>query len=139
VAIESGLTVDDLRIRAEGSEFQHALINLLLNAVQACPATGGAVRIDVMRSGGDGRRAEIRITDNGCGIAPENQSRIFEPFFSVRPDGTGLGLFLSLNFVRRSGGDILVQSTPGHGSTFSIVLPAVDAAARAGTAEAVQA
>jgi len=67
----------------------------------------------------------VRVIDNGCGIASENQKRIFEPFFSARQGGTGLGLFLSLNFVRRWGGDIHVASEPGIGSTFEIVLPAL--------------
>jgi signal transduction histidine kinase len=73
---------------------------------------------------GDGR-VELAVTDHGGGIAPEHQARIFEPFFSMRAGGTGLGLFLSLNGVRRWGGDIVVQSRVGHGSTFSIVLPAL--------------
>ena len=71
----------------------------------------------------------MRIRDNGCGIAPEHQKRIFEPFFSLRKGGTGLGLFLSLNFIRRWGGDILVHSEPGAGSTFDVVLPPAMAAA----------
>ena len=71
----------------------------------------------------------IRVTDNGCGIAPDDQKRIFEPFFSLRKGGTGLGLFLSLNSVRRWGGDIHVESSPGRGSTFEVVLPACRAPA----------
>jgi PAS domain S-box-containing protein len=138
VAIQSVGGAGDVRIRAASSELQHALINLLLNAIQACRA-GGIVRVDAGRDGADGTRAVIRISDNGCGIAPENRARIFEPFFSARADGTGLGLFLSLNFVRSSGGEILVDSTPGLGSTFSVVLPAVGAAATPlDTAERVQ-
>jgi two-component system NtrC family sensor kinase len=68
----------------------------------------------------------VRVTgtDDGCGIAPEDQKRIFEPFFSLRKGGTGLGLFLSLNSVRRWGGDIVVESTLGRGSSFEVVLPA---------------
>jgi signal transduction histidine kinase len=99
---------------------------LILNAVQACPS-GGAVEIGATRtdlSGSD--RVRITVSDNGCGIAPEDHRRIFEPFFSLRPGGTGLGLFLSLNSIRRSGGDIAVDSTAGAGSTFAIVLPALD-------------
>ena len=72
-----------------------------------------------------GADIRIRVTDDGCGIAPENRKRIFEPFFSARQGGTGLGLFLSLNFVRRWGGDILVESVVGEGSTFEVVLPAL--------------
>ena len=65
----------------------------------------------------------IHVTDDGCGIPSEIQTRIFEPFFSARRGGTGLGLFLSLDFVRHWGGDIEVRSTPGSGSTFEVVLP----------------
>jgi PAS domain S-box-containing protein len=113
---------DALRGHADEGELQHALINLLLNAIQACQS-GGRVSI---RAAAHGRnQVAIAISDDGCGIAPEDQARVFEPFFSVRPGGTGLGLFLSLNFVRHWGGDILLQSAVGRGSTFSIVLPAI--------------
>ena len=90
-----------------------------MNAIQACERRGSVV-LEVHR----GEPVRILITDNGCGIAPENQKRIFEPFFSGRRGGTGLGLFLSLDFVRNWGGDIRVQSGPGVGSTFEIVFPA---------------
>lgn len=139
VVIQSTGTDASIRIRAENPELQQALINLLLNAIQACRG-GGVVQVVTGRGGADGTSAVIRISDNGCGIAAEHRARIFEPFFSVRAEGTGLGLFLALNFVRRSGGDLRVDSTPGQGSTFTVVLPAVGAAA-AGTdaAEAVPA
>jgi len=107
-------------VRAEEAELQHTLINLLLNAVQASPA-GGRVAVEA----GVGEQVRVRVIDNGCGIAPEDLKRIFEPFFSTRQGGTGLGLFLSLNFVRRSGGDLHATSEPGRGSTFEIVLPAL--------------
>ena len=106
-------------VRADSGDLQHALINLLLNAVQACK-TGGVVRVQVDGTG----PVHIRVSDDGCGIAPEFQKRIFEPFFSLRRGGTGLGLFLSLNFVRRWGGDIIVGSEAGAGATFDVVLPA---------------
>jgi two-component system NtrC family sensor kinase len=105
--------------RADESELQHSLINLSLNAVQACRA-GGRVTLSLV----DGDPVRLRVADNGCGIDVEHQKRIFEPFFSMRKGGTGLGLFLSLNFIRHWGGDIVVSSTPGEGSVFEIVLPA---------------
>jgi PAS domain S-box-containing protein len=113
-----------VHVRADESELQHAVINLSLNAVQAC-GPGGRVTLSVV----DGDPARLRIADNGCGIDTEHQKRIFEPFFGLRKGGTGLGLFLSLNFVRRWGGDIRVTSAPGAGSTFEIVLPTAVAAA----------
>jgi PAS domain S-box-containing protein len=119
VSIQHQPFAEGLHIRADEAELQHTLINLLLNAVQASQP-GGRVTI---QAEAEADAVRIRIADNGCGIAPENRQRIFEPFFSAREGGTGLGLFLSLNFVRRWGGDILVESTPGQGSTFEIVLP----------------
>jgi PAS domain S-box-containing protein len=110
-------------VRVDEAELQHALMNLLLNAVQSC-RTGGRVQVRVDRRD----QVLIRITDNGCGIDPEHQKRIFEPFYSLRQGGTGLGLFLSRNFVRRWGGDIAVTSAAGHGSTFEVRLPALAAA-----------
>lgn len=108
-----------IHLRADEADLQHALINLLLNAIQAC-TSGGVVSLTVE----DGTPIHIRVTDNGCGIPPEHQQRIFEPFCSLRKGGTGLGLFLSLNFVRRWGGDISLSSEPGIGSTFDVMLPA---------------
>jgi PAS domain S-box-containing protein len=126
IALKGDCGGDSVRVCTDEAELQHVLINLLLNAVQAC-SSGGSVHARV--SGG--ASARIAIADNGCGIPPEHQQRIFEPFFSLRNGGTGLGLFFSLNFVRGWGGDIVVRSTPGGGSTFEIVLPAVPESAEA--------
>jgi signal transduction histidine kinase len=110
-----------MHVRADEAELQHTLINLVLNAVQAS-RSGGRVVIEAE----GGKQVRVRVIDNGCGIAPEDQKRIFEPFFSARKGGTGLGLFLSLNFVRRWGGDLRVASEPGRGSIFEITLPALE-------------
>jgi PAS domain S-box-containing protein len=112
-----------MHVRADEAELQHTLINLLLNAVQASKA-GGQVTVEAEA----GEQVRVRVIDNGCGIAEDDQKRIFEPFFSARQGGTGLGLFLSLNFVRRWGGEIRVESVVGRGSTFEVVLPALGAA-----------
>jgi PAS domain S-box-containing protein len=109
-----------LRVRADEAELQNLLINLLLNAIQASKPGG---KVIVEAAGGDAVR--IRISDEGCGIPPEYRKKIFEPFFSLRSGGTGLGLFLSLNAVRSWGGDIHVESTPGKGSVFEVVLPGI--------------
>jgi PAS domain S-box-containing protein len=126
VQVELGPVPPDLHVRADEAEFQNVLINLILNAIQACPSIGGRVHVTVEA----GERIRIRVADTGCGIAPRDRTHIFEPFFSLRQGGTGLGLFLSLNAVRRWGGDITVESMPGEGSTFEVVLPALAEAAR---------
>jgi PAS domain S-box-containing protein len=108
-----------LHVVANEAELQHILINLLLNAIQASPA-GADVTLEV--SGGDPMR--IRVIDHGCGIAAEHRAKIFEPFFSLKQGGTGLGLFLSRDFARRWGGTITVESEPGAGSVFEVAVPA---------------
>ncbi len=108
----------EVRVRADESDLHHALVNLMLNAIQACQPGG---RVTVAISSGD--MARIRISDDGCGIPSDYLKRIFEPFYGLRKGGMGLGLFLSLNFVRRWGGDISVESVAGIGSTFEIALP----------------
>jgi PAS domain S-box-containing protein len=112
---------EDLHVRADEAELQHTFMNLLLNAVQACKP-GGKVGV---AAAGERDSVRIRVVDDGCGIPPEHLKHIFEPFFSLRQGGTGLGLFLSLNFVRRWGGDITVESAAGKGSAFEIVLPSL--------------
>jgi PAS domain S-box-containing protein len=119
VRIDVGPLPPGLHVRADESELQHALINLVLNAVQAC-RPGGTVSLTAERD----HPIRLRITDDGCGISPEQRKRIFEPFVSLRKGGVGLGLFLSHSFVRRWGGEIAVESEPGRGSTFEIRLPA---------------
>ncbi|MCE5310395.1 MAG: PAS domain-containing protein [Acidobacteriales bacterium] len=116
-----------LHVRADEAELQQALINLLLNAIQACKA-GGKVLVEVEPNDA----VHLRISDDGCGIPADVRKRIFEPFFSTRQGGTGLGLFLSINFVRRWGGDIHVESAPGRGSCFEVTLPMAAKAANLG-------
>lgn len=110
--------IPSIHVRVDEAELQHTIINLLLNAIQACKPGGRVVVSTAVNEA-----VHICITDDGCGIAPENRKRIFEPFFSLRQGGTGLGLFLSLNFVRRWGGDVLLESVAGKGSTFEVRLP----------------
>jgi signal transduction histidine kinase len=110
--------ISSVHVRADEAELQHTIINLLLNAIQAS-RPGKKVVVSVVVNDA----VRIRIADEGCGIAAENRKRIFEPFFSLRQGGTGLGLFLSLNFVRRWEGDILLETAMGQGSTFEVILP----------------
>jgi PAS domain S-box-containing protein len=128
VQVEARGISTGLLVRADEAEMHNVLVNLLLNAVQASPR-GACVVVSALA--GDDIR--LRVTDHGCGIAPDNLKRIFEPFFSLRGGGTGLGLFLSLNSVRRWGGDIRADSAPGQGSTFEVSLPALAVAAEQGS------
>jgi len=129
VRIDVGPLAPGWHVRADESELQHAVINLALNAVQASDP-GGCVSLSA--HGGDPVR--LRVADDGCGISPADRERIFEPFVSLRKGGTGLGLFLSLNFIRRWGGDVAIDSQAGVGTTFEVTLPAATAAGEEGAA-----
>jgi len=102
------------------SHLQQALMNLLLNAVEAMSQGG---ELTVATETGDGK-LKIFIRDTGAGITPENFERLFETFFTTKKHGTGLGLSISRRMVEEHHGTIEVQSEPGRGSTFTIVLPA---------------
>ncbi len=99
---------------------QHVVLNVLVNAIESCGESGGKV-VATFSVGPDIR---LQIRDNGCGISPEVQKRLFEPFRTQKPHGTGLGLFLSRTFMRRFNGDVrLVESAVGRGSCIELVFP----------------
>ena len=110
-------------IEADERKLKQVLLNLLTNAVKFTPP-GGCVKVVARR---ESDQISISINDNGVGIAPEDQARLFENFRQVgaaRAEGTGLGLALSKRFVELHGGSVAVDSAPGKGSTFTVVLPA---------------
>ena len=100
--------------------FKQALLNLLLNAQQAMP-DGGEI---TLQAGRDGDGVVLNVIDTGKGMAPEVAEKVFRPFFSTRPGGTGLGLATTRKIVAAHGGAIHVQSEVGRGSKFTIRLPA---------------
>jgi len=111
-------------VMGDANQLQQVVVNTVLNALQASEE-GQEVSVAVSESGGTVR---IRVADNGPGIGPENQDRVFDPFFSTKPEGQGSGLGLSVSYgiVERHGGDIRLDSGPGRGTTVTIELPAAD-------------
>jgi PAS domain S-box-containing protein len=117
---------DDLpAVAADPEHLRQILVNLVDNAVKYSP-DGGHVTIRIENRGGSVRFA---VSDEGLGIPPNEQTRIFEKFYRLDPDltrgvgGTGLGLYICRELVRRMAGHISVESTPGEGSTFVVDLP----------------
>lgn len=111
-------------LRADRQALAGALLSLLENAVQAC-APGG--RICLVATAGDAELA-FCVNDNGVGIAPEAQARLFEPFFTTRSGGTGLGLAIVRAVAEAHGGSVAARSAPGAGSEFVLRLPLAPAA-----------
>lgn len=111
----------ELVIQADADQLRQVFTNLVLNALQAMPS-GGILTVTTAVPAGEGR-CEILVADTGVGIPPENLGQIFNPFFTTRGDGTGLGLSVSYGIIRDHGGDIAVESTPGAGTSFRVTLP----------------
>jgi signal transduction histidine kinase len=102
----------------DSQQLRQAVWNLCLNALEATPE--GELRL---RAAIEGGRLIIEVTDTGEGIVPEDLLHIFEPFYSTKPRGSGLGLALVHRVVQDHGGDIDVRSAPGFGTTFTVSLP----------------
>jgi two-component system sensor histidine kinase HydH len=102
---------------------ERAILNLLLNAAQASPP-GAAVTVKTrLVETGAGPGVEVAVIDRGLGIESKNLENIFNPFFTTKSDGVGLGLAVVSKIVDEHGGQIAVESTPGEGSVFRIYLP----------------
>lgn len=106
----------------DNQQIEQVLVNLITNAVQAMP-DGGQLHVSLAQKGG---MVSIAVQDTGTGIPAENINRIFDPFFTTKPEGEGTGLGLSVGYgiISNHHGRIEVESTPGEGTTFTILLPA---------------
>ncbi|AEH45311.1 PAS/PAC sensor hybrid histidine kinase [Thermodesulfatator indicus DSM 15286] len=114
-----------LNVDLSRDELQHILTNLLLNAKEAM-SEGGEIFITTKKvETSRGPAALLRVKDSGIGIAKKDLAHIFEPFYTTKPSGrgTGLGLNVVLSLIHRCGGEIKVESEPGEGTTFELILP----------------
>ena len=146
ITLETTSTVPDGCVRADPSQVEQVLVNLVVNARDAMP-DGGTIRIEtisgelpplapepageplVSAAEGSARPAvALRVTDTGSGMDPETLARIFEPFFTTKAPGrgTGMGLATVYGIVEQSGGVIRVTSEPGHGTSLEILFPRVE-------------
>jgi signal transduction histidine kinase len=105
-------------VAANTEVVQHVVLNVLVNAIESCVDSAARVTLRFLV----GADVRLQVQDNGCGIPPEVQRHLFEPFHTQKPRGTGLGLYLSRTFMRRFDGDVrLVDSAPGKGSCIEII------------------
>jgi len=109
-------------IEVDRDQIKQAVYNVIRNAFQAMKS-GGILRI---RSGADETHEFLSFSDTGGGIAPENISRVFEPYFTTKAGGSGLGLLIVRRIVRAHGGEVIIESTQGKGLTLTIRLPRAD-------------
>ncbi|MBN3032576.1 MAG: hypothetical protein JW873_00580 [Candidatus Saganbacteria bacterium] len=104
-------------LKGDPDELQEVFVNLIQNAFDSMPG-GGELKL---RSYQDDGHIMIEVSDTGKGVAEENREKIFDPFYSTRHEGVGLGLSIAYRIVREHGGDIKVESAVGHGATFKLI------------------
>ena len=109
-----------LAVNGDSSMLRQAILNLGMNACQAMP-NGGTLRLTSAPASGN--RVELRIEDTGVGIPPEHLDRIFDLYFTTKDHGTGIGLSMVYRIIQMHDGEVEVQSTPGRGTTFKLLLP----------------
>jgi two-component system NtrC family sensor kinase len=125
VTVTEELRTDLALLVFDPYQVQEVAVNLILNAIDAMP-DGGAITVRSGTADDRGCRwAEFQVADTGIGIPPENLERVFDPFFTTKPPGkgTGLGLAISYGIVTEHGGDILLASEVGRGTTATVRLP----------------
>lgn len=123
------LTLNHGTVQADDGQVRQVLLNLLLNAIDTSPE-GGRLALSVRQTALDGAPAvAIEVADEGPGMDDDTRRRIFDPFFSTKPTGAGLGLSVVHQIVHDHGGRVEVESAPGKGASFRVLLPVTQAPA----------
>jgi len=122
IAVERNYGKGLPQIQAVPDQIKQVILNLLTNAADACQAPGGKITVSTWQ---EGDRIAMAIKDTGVGIQPADMEHIFRPFYSTKAEvkGTGLGLSVSYGIVKNHQGEIRVDSRPGEGATFTVLLP----------------
>ena len=119
----------ELTLNADGKKLRQALLNLVLNAMQAS-TRGTTVTLEVAKSCSDGA-AVIRVMDRGAGMGPEIIERIQKPYYTTKEGGSGLGIAVARGIIEQHGGALRFESTSGRGTTATVLLPPCAKAAQA--------
>jgi signal transduction histidine kinase len=120
IAVKSHFNGHARPLRTDPEQMSRVFANIISNAVQAMSAKGGELSIE---TGEEDGFAWTKFRDNGCGIPKENMEKIFEPLFTTKTKGIGLGLAISKRLTEQNGGKIVVESEAGQGTTFTVKLP----------------
>jgi len=124
IRIETRLPGGGWKVMVDPDKISQVLLNLFLNAIESMEE-GGTLSVDLQPGKGKSGIL-VRVSDTGTGIYPEDLPHIFDPYFTTKASGTGIGLAIVYNIIEAHNGDIKVESRPGQGSRFEILLPGAD-------------
>jgi signal transduction histidine kinase len=122
IEVRASLFAPAHRVHGNAFQLQQALLNLLLNAAEAAPPHG-VIQVDTSNAPDASTDLLITIQDDGPGLSPDALRQLFTPFYTTKPDGTGLGLVITRRIVEEHAGTVAVLSEPGAGARFTVRLP----------------
>jgi signal transduction histidine kinase len=125
VSVEKQVDPNLKHVSVDGGHFEQAVVSLVTNAIQASNR-GQTVRLRVEGVPGDSGHWRFSVEDEGAGVPAELREKIFEPYFTTKPDGNGIGLSTARKVVRLHGGQLSVESEEGRGSRFEMYMPGAD-------------
>lgn len=129
VEVEVSAAAPDATIACPGEQFEQLVLNLCTNARDALEGRAGKIRVALTEAGAEGAGGPgagwvaLEVSDDGCGMSEETQARMFEPYFSTKGGGRGVGLSAVYGVARRAGGAVHVDSSPGQGTRIIVLLP----------------
>src|SRR5580704_234114 len=127
VSIQTELSANSPPIMADRVQLQQVLMNLMLNGIEAMQDRNSGGQLTIRSVRGEGGQLLISVSDTGVGLPPEQADQIFNPFFSTKTQGTGMGLSISRSIIESHGGRLWATSNSGSGATFHFTLPAAEA------------
>jgi signal transduction histidine kinase len=123
IAIHTELAADLPVINADRVQLQQVFMNLMLNAIDAIKDTKGAGELTIRSQPNPGGQLLISVSDSGAGLPSDQANKIFDAFFTTKPDGTGMGLSISRSIIESHGGRLWASANSGRGATFQFTLP----------------
>jgi PAS domain S-box-containing protein len=124
VMLQTDLTEDPTAVLGDRVQLQQVVLNLLMNALEATNAAVESPKEVLVTSRNEASQVIVAVQDSGVGIDPENSNQLFNPFFTTKPQGMGMGLAISRSTIQSHGGRLWAASNPGRGATFQFTLPA---------------
>ena len=123
IAIHTELAADLPMINADRVQLQQVFMNLMLNAIDAIKDMKGAGELTIRSQPNPGGQLLISVSDSGAGLPSDQANKIFDAFFTTKPDGTGMGLSISRSIIESHGGRLWASANSGRGATFQFTLP----------------
>ena len=124
ISVRTNLAADLPQIVGDRVQLQQVAMNLIVNGIEATKNVDGIREISIKSQRAEGEQIVVSFSDTGTGFPPQLAEEIFNPFFTTKPQGTGMGLRISRSIIESHGGRLWAVSTPGRGATFYLSLPA---------------